>query len=222
MQTRRKLWTPRVGQKFSRLTFVVLAGHDKHRARLGKFNCACGTRGFITRLKSVHHGLTKSCHCLQREIAVKQGRINGRKQKGKTHAATSGSFKSGHTIRKIHGHATPPGSPTYRSYRNMLSRVQNPKDEHYRWYKNVQITPRWLGPNGFVNFLADMHERPTGTTLGRILDSPTPGYCKSNCHWMSRAEQMSERRARTAMRRFAEVYGHQTVKVKPRMIRTAA
>jgi hypothetical protein len=34
----------------------------------------------------------------------------------------------------------------------------------------ITVCDRWLGEHGFENFLADMNERPQGTTLGRFED----------------------------------------------------
>jgi hypothetical protein len=99
----------------------------------------------------------------------------------------------------------------------MLQRCFNPNHHKYKYYggRGVVVCDRWDPKKGgsFENFLADMGEKPAGLTLGRILDAPIPGYCKSNCRWQTLAEQWCERKARTAMRRFAEAYGHQTVKL---------
>jgi hypothetical protein len=67
-------------------------------------------------------------------------------------------------------------------------------------YKGVRICKRWCGKNGFVHFLADMGARPKGTTLGRILDSANPGYCPSNCEWMTHVQQIAEKYGKKAQR----------------------
>jgi hypothetical protein len=50
--------------------------------------------------------------------------------------------------------------------------------------------PRWFK---FENFLADMGEPPPGLSLDRIDNER--GYRKDNCHWVTRSEQMRNRRA---------------------------
>ncbi len=52
----------------------------------------------------------------------------------------------------------------------------------YRLYggKRAEICEEWLGEGGFPRFLADMGERPPGTTL----DSETGYYGPESCFWV--------------------------------------
>jgi hypothetical protein len=52
----------------------------------------------------------------------------------------------------------------------------------------ISVAPRW---ERFENFLADMGERPEGTTLDRKEN--TLGYGPDNCRWASPAEQVANR-----------------------------
>lgn len=81
-------------------------------------------------------------------------------------------------------------SPTYRTWDGMKQRCLNPKATGYARYGGAGITvcDRWLE---FANFLADMGERPEGTTLDRIDSSK--GYEPGNCRWATRAEQNRNR-----------------------------
>lgn len=86
-----------------------------------------------------------------------------------------------------HGHATSAGqSPTYKSWVAMRQRCQKPGVKGYHNYggAGVRVCPRW---NSFENFLADMGERPAGTTLGRIGDMGN--YEPGNCAWQTTKEQ---------------------------------
>lgn len=110
-------------------------------------------------------GKTKSCGCLNVQ------KIRER------------STKHGHTP-KIGGTNT--FSPTYYSWTAMKARCKNPKNIGYTLYggKGVSYDPDW---EYFHNFLSDMGERPSGTTLDRI--DTNGNYCKSNCRWATTKEQ---------------------------------
>ena len=82
-------------------------------------------------------------------------------------------------------------SPTYRSWSAMRTRCLNPNSKDYpRWGgAGVSVCERWAS---FEEFLADMGERPAGTTLDRI--DPSQGYSAANCRWATPKEQARNRR----------------------------
>ena len=68
----------------------------------------------------------------------------------------------------------------------MRDRCSNPNSTRFEHYggKGVKVCSRW---DSFENFLADMGERPKGTTLGRYAD--TGNYEPGNCAWQTAKEQ---------------------------------
>lgn len=91
-----------------------------------------------------------------------------------------------------HGHCPASGpSPTYQSWQMMKDRCTNLKrmGPTHALYKNRGITvcDRWL--QSFDNFLADMGERPAGTSLDRFPDNQG-NYEPGNCRWATQKQQM--------------------------------
>lgn len=74
----------------------------------------------------------------------------------------------------------------------MKQRCLNPRCDAFPQYGGAGITicERWLS---FENFLADMGERPNGTTLDRRDGSK--GYFPQNCRWADNTAQLVNQRA---------------------------
>lgn len=87
-------------------------------------------------------------------------------------------------------------TPTYRSWRAMLSRCENPNATGYGRYggRGITVCDRWRAD--FTAFLADMGERPSiDHSIDRI---DTDGnYEPSNCRWATRSEQQQNKRRYT-------------------------
>lgn len=106
-----------------------------------------------------------------------------RRGRGK-HCSKSCSAKATQTK---HGHSSHSAqSATYGSWSNMVRRCRYQKNPSYKRYgaAGIDVCEGWLS---FGQFLADMGERPKGTTLDRINGSL--GYSKENCRWATPIEQ---------------------------------
>ena len=94
-------------------------------------------------------------------------------------------------------------TPTYRSWVTMLWRCRDPRDISYPHYggRGITVCERWDPRQGgsFLNFLADMGERPEGKTIDRRDNDGN--YEPSNCTWSTLKEQAANRRDSWATRR---------------------
>jgi hypothetical protein len=151
-------------KKFGLLTAHWPAGM-RSRYVMWLASCDCGQTA-LARSSYLTSGHTKSCGCISR----------------------AGVAKHGHSKR---GNV----SPTYISWRAMLARCHNPTHKDYARYGGMGITVEltWQGENGFENFIADMKDRPAGTSLDRYPD-PYGSYTKENCRWATRHEQRINQR----------------------------
>ncbi len=82
--------------------------------------------------------------------------------------------------------------PEYRVWCSMLSRCGNSKNKSFSYYggRGISVCAEWLC---FPTFIADMGHRPSpGHSLDRIDNNA--GYCKENCQWATKSQQMLNRR----------------------------
>lgn len=149
------------GQKFNKLAVIERAGSDTAGATW-RCLCDCGKESVVSAGK-LKSGHTKSCGCHRDEMI------------GKTH--------------RTHGMANK--STTYRTWKEMRQRCNNPNATQYKWYgqRGITICPSWAE---YQNFLADMGERPSGKTLDRI--NPDGNYSPENCRWATAKEQAESNR----------------------------
>lgn len=84
--------------------------------------------------------------------------------------------------------------PEYHVWMSMKARCFNKKSNKYKRYggRGITICERWIGDNGFINFITDMGFRPSNShTIDRINNDGN--YEKINCKWRTSKEQCNNR-----------------------------
>jgi hypothetical protein len=154
------------GAKFGRLTVLRVTANPPNRNRHYDCRCDCGGLTVVAG-HNLRGGNVRSCGCLAREHAAEMGRVG-------THGLSR--------------------TPTYRSWQTMVQRTnsKSPDWEHYGG-RGIKVCDRW---RSFDLFLADVGERPEGTTLGRLADEGD--YEPGNARWMTQAEQVRNRQPRSS------------------------
>jgi len=95
--------------------------------------------------------------------------------------------------------------PLYNTYYLIYDRCLNPRTKNYKDYggRGIKICDRWLGKEGFNNFVTDMGERPEGMTLDRKDNDGN--YEPLNCRWATPTQQSHNRRPKPSKSGFPGV-----------------
>jgi hypothetical protein len=102
-------------------------------------------------------------------------------------------------------------SRTYSTWCSMRQRCNNPNNPKWKHYggRGIRVSERW---NSFANFLADMGEKPPGTSIDRIDNDK--GYEPGNCRWADALTQANNTRL---TRPNGGVLAHKTATITMRM-----
>ncbi len=158
-----------IGERFDMLVVVGDSGRrTQNKSILWKCRCNCGGVSLRTSA-DLHRIINMNCGCVTPPPNV--------------------TIKHGHTK-----------TPTYVSWLAMKKRCLYERHPAYHNYggRGIKVCRRWLGDSGFENFLADMGERPDGTTLERR--NTNGNYTPSNCRWATRTAQANNTRANRMLR----------------------
>lgn len=110
----------------------------------------------------------------------------------KTSHLTSGGTKScgcyGKERATKHGQASGKRSPEYNIWASMLARCENPNNKKYYLYgeRGICVSQSW---HSFVNFFADMGERPSNKHSIDRYPNKDGNYELGNCRWATISEQ---------------------------------
>lgn len=152
------------GQTFGRLTVVSLAENEEGRKGV-YWVCRCECNEVCTvRGDHMVRGRTRSCGCLNREVAARRQLTHGLSK-----------------------------TDEYGIWWKMIRRCQDPRDNAYHHYggRGITVCDRWR--NSFEAFLEDMGPRPSLKHSIERVDN-NKGYCPENCEWATQWVQSRNRR----------------------------
>jgi hypothetical protein len=162
------------GQKFNRLLVIERAENDKDGNAFWWCLCDCGEKVRV-KGQSLRSGHTKSCGCLQKEIAGASGnwkyiigRVPYNKGKHKEYPINYQELK--------------------RVWYAMRARCNNPNEHEYKYYggRGIKVCKEWEDFSIFYNWAIKEGYKKT-LTIDRIDNDL--GYMPSNCRFVTRTIQ---------------------------------
>lgn len=154
------------GKRFGKLLVLKENGRNKSGKPMWDCVCDCGSKVNKTGASLISNQ-TKSCGCLQKEMA------------SKAHIK--------HGMSKIK-------SPEYYAWVNIKTRCYNTKLPDFKDYggRGIKVCDRWL--ESFENFYQDMGKRPSNKHSIDRYPNNDGNYEPSNCRWGTNIEQANNKR----------------------------
>lgn len=165
--------------------------------------CDCGNEKIIA-YSDLMSGNTRSCGCLSLELSLARFTTHG--------STADGNYPL-----------------EYRSRARAISRCYDKNDPSYKHYggRGIEVCQRWLGRDGYSNFISDMGKRPTPKhSIDRI--NVNGNYEPSNCRWATIKQQANNKRnnriielngQKKTINEWADFYGIKITTVRNRYYR---
>lgn len=135
---------------------------------------------------------TCRCQCgTVKDVSGRSLRKTGRGEAGGSRSCGCYKVEVARALKTKHGLSH---TPTWHVWWDMIARCYYPCNQNYERYggRGIRVCARWMGDNGFVNFYADMGERPADHSIDRTDNNGH--YTPGNCTWQTRVAQMANTR----------------------------
>ena len=164
-----------IGQKINRLEILDLF-YEKYTLCC-KCKCECGIIIEKVVVRSLFSGNTKSCGCLQREIAVDYNTKHGQREER-----------------------------IYSIWRNMRNRCRNSNIPNFGDYggRGISVCEEWA--NDFMSFYNWSMENGYSDELSLDRKDNNGCYCPENCHWVTQFEQANNKRNNRYIQHNGEIH----------------